>query len=130
MKNSARALSLGVLCLFVFCGAVLAGEDFERMLERYRQSSYADYAQRLRDYETLQAMRRANGERHLPAGTQFDFARESIRKTRANGIGTDLNGCAWTSAGPTNINGRVISLAVDPVEKWNMYAGTVGGLWR
>jgi hypothetical protein len=130
MKNSAPVLFLAVLCLLIFRGAVFAGEDIEHMLEMYKQSSYADYAQRLRDYETLQAMRRANGERHLPAGTQFDFARESIRQVRANGVGTDANGCAWTSAGPTNINGRVISIAIDPKEPLNMYAGTVGGLWR
>ncbi|HUR80353.1 MAG TPA: hypothetical protein VM733_06285, partial [Thermoanaerobaculia bacterium] len=35
-----------------------------------------------------------------------------------------------TSAGPTNINGRVISIAIDPKEPLNVYAGTVGGLWR
>ncbi len=130
MKNSARALFLGVLCLFISSAAAFGDEDIERMLEMYRQSSYADYAQRLQDYETLQAMRRASGERHLPAGSQFDFARQSVRQTRANGIGTDGKGCAWTSAGPTNINGRVISLAIDPVYEQNMYAATVGGLWR
>ncbi|MEA2491530.1 MAG: hypothetical protein QOH21_3322, partial [Acidobacteriota bacterium] len=125
-----RARFLAIACVLLLCSKVFGEEDLGRMLEMYRQSSYADHAQRLRDYETLQAMRRANGERHLPAGTQFDFTRESIRKTRSNAPGADVNGCAWTSAGPTNINGRVISLAVDPVEKQNMYAGTVGGLWR
>ena len=125
-----RAGFLAIVCVLFLNSALFGEEDFERMLEIYRKSSYADYAQRLRDYETLQAMRRANGERHLPAGTQFDFTRESIRKVRPNGVGADANGCAWTSAGPTNINGRVISLAIDPIEKQKMYAGTVGGLWR
>lgn len=121
---------LAIVCVLLLGSALFGEENFEHMLEMYRKSSYADYAQRLRDYETLQAMRRANGERHLPAGTQFDFARESIRQVRTDGVGADANGCAWTSAGPTNINGRVISLAIDPVDKQNMYAGTVGGLWR
>jgi hypothetical protein len=125
-----RARFLAIVCVLLLSSALFGEEDFEHMLEMYRQSSYADYAQRLRDYETLQAMRRANGERHLPAGTQFDFTRESIRKVRTHTPGAAANGCAWTSAGPTNINGRVISLAIDPIDKKNMYAGTVGGLWR
>lgn len=125
-----RARFLAIVCVLLLDSTLFGEENFEHMLEMYRQSSHADYARRLRDYETLRAMRRASGERHLPAGSQFDFARESIRKVRTNGVGTDANGCAWTSAGPTNINGRVISLAIDPVDKQNMYAGTVGGLWR
>jgi hypothetical protein len=39
-------------------------------------------------------------------------------------------GCMWTSVGPTNIPGRVTSLAVDPTDSHNLYAATVGGLWR
>lgn len=125
-----RAGLLTVVCVLLLNSALFGEENFEKMLEMYRQSSYADHDLRLRDYETLQAMRRASGERHLPSGTQFDFVRESIRKVRGNAPGADGNGCAWTSAGPTNINGRVISLAIDPVDKQNMYAGTGGGLWR
>lgn len=125
----ARVLVLG--CLFVLCGAVFGEEDFERMLELYRQSGSADMAARLREYEALLEMRRANGQRHLPAGSQFDFARQSFRKVRADAPGkTDANGCAWTSAGPTNLNGRVISLAIDPTDNSRIYAATVGGIWR
>jgi len=125
-----RVRFLAIVCVVLLNSSLFGEENFERMLEMYRQSSYADHDQRQRDYETLQGMRRAKGERHLPSGTQFDFVRESIRKVRTFAPGADANGCAWTSAGPTNINGRVISLAIDPVEKQNMYAGTVGGLWR
>lgn len=126
-----RARCAAIVCLLMLCGAVFGGENFERMLELYRQSSYADFEQRLQDYAVLQEMRRANGERHLPAGTQFDFARESFRTVRADAPGkTALNGCAWTSAGPTNLNGRVTSLAIDPTDNQRIYAATVGGLWR
>ncbi|HEX6084834.1 MAG TPA: hypothetical protein VF266_09940, partial [Thermoanaerobaculia bacterium] len=124
-----RLVAVG--CLLMMCGTAAGGENFERMLELYRQSSYADFAQRQRDYEALQEARRANRERHLPAGTQFDFARESFRKVRADAPGvTDANGCAWTSAGPTNLNGRVNSIAIDPTNNQRIYAATVGGLWR
>jgi hypothetical protein len=122
---------VAVVCLLMMCGTAFGGENFERMLELYRQSSYADFEQRQRDYEELQEARRANKDRHLPAGTQFDFARESFRKVRADGPGeTDANGCAWTSVGPTNLNGRVSSIAIDPTNNQRIYAATVGGLWR
>ncbi len=121
--------ALATVCLLLLCSNLFGDEDFERMLELYRQSA-AERAQRLRDYEELLAARRASGNRHLPAGTQFDFARESFRQVRPDGLGTDANGCAWTSAGPTNLNGRVISIAIDPTDNQRMYAGTVGGLWR
>jgi hypothetical protein len=120
-----------MVCLFMVCGAVLGDEDFDRMLALYRQSGVANMEQRLREYEALQQMRRANGQRHLPAGSQFDFARESYRMVRSDGPGkTDANGCAWTSAGPTNLNGRVTSIAIDPTDNKRIYAATVGGLWR
>src|SRR5437764_7224733 len=39
-------------------------------------------------------------------------------------------GCAWHSAGPTNINGRVTSIAIDPGNNQNVFVTTVGGIWR
>ena len=97
------------------------------MLEMYAQQ--ASIEQRLREYEALQRAA-CRGERHLPAGSQFDFARESFRLGSQGTKVTDAKGCAWTSAGPTNLNGRVISIAIDPIEPKNIYAATVGGLWR
>jgi hypothetical protein len=126
----ARARALALVCLFLLCSAVFGEEDFDRMLELYRQSGYADLEQRLREYEALQEMRRANGDRHLPAGTQFDFARESFRLRSHKTGDKDANGCAWTSVGPTNVNGRVIAIAIDPQNNQILYAATVGGLWR
>lgn len=90
-------------------------EDFEKTLELYkRMFTKAGGEQRLRAYTELQTMRRA---RHLRA--------------RPDGIGeTDPNGCAWVSAGPTNINGRVTQIAVDPTNGDRIYATSVGGIWR
>lgn len=126
-----RTRCVAIVCLLMVCSALFGGENFERMLELYRQSGNANYPQRLRDYRALQEMRRARGDRHLPAGTQFDFARESFRQVRGDKVGaTGPNGCAWTSAGPINLNGRVTSLAIDPTDNQRIYAATVGGLWR
>lgn len=43
---------------------------------------------------------------------------------------TDMAGCAWVSRGPTNINGRITSIAVDPNNNQHIFAAGVGGLWR
>ncbi len=40
------------------------------------------------------------------------------------------NACTWTPAGPTNFPGRVNSIAIDLQQPKNMYAATVGGIWR
>lgn len=121
--STLRGLSL--VCLLIWCSAVFGEEDIERLFEMYRQSG-ADSVERLREYEALLKMRRAKRERHLPAGSQFDFARESYR-LRSQG---ETVACSWTSAGPTNLNGRVISIAIDPNDNQKIYAATVGGLWR
>lgn len=123
-----RARALALVCLFLLRSVAYGDEDIERMIEMYNRT---DSEQRLRDYEELKEMRRSRGERHLPAGSQFDFSRESYRRMREQKTGVkDANGCAWTSAGPTNLNGRVISIAVDPGEPKRIYAATVGGLWK
>ena len=38
--------------------------------------------------------------------------------------------CTWVTAGPTNINGRVTGLAIDPGNRERIFASTVGGIWR
>ena len=45
--------------------------------------------------------------------------------------GTTTTGtCAWYSVGPTNINGRVTSIAIDPSDNQRIFVTTVGGIWR
>jgi hypothetical protein len=43
---------------------------------------------------------------------------------------TGARECAWSSVGPTNINGRVTGIAVDPSNGQRIYVSTVGGIWR
>jgi hypothetical protein len=79
---------------------------------------------RLRAYERLRAMRRALDKPHRPAGF--------LDKPEGPGApGTvDANQCAWSSLGPTNINGRVTHIAVDPTNHLRLFVTTVGGIWR
>lgn len=100
-------------------------EDFERSYELHKEMFTEEGgAQRVRAYEELTAMRRALQLRHVPAGGRS-------RQVKSNGPGeTGPNGCAWTSVGPTNINGRVTHIAIDPTDGNRIYATTVGGIWR
>lgn len=116
---------LGIVCLFLLCGAAVGEEeDISRLLELP-----ADYQERVVAYERLREMRRFLGKRHLPAATQFEFARQ--RRLQADDVGaTDANGCAWSSAGPTNLNGRVTAITIDPKDNQRIYAATFGGIFR
>jgi photosystem II stability/assembly factor-like uncharacterized protein len=43
---------------------------------------------------------------------------------------TGPGGCAWSSIGPTNINGRITGIAIDANNDQNVYVTSVGGIWR
>jgi hypothetical protein len=120
-----KAGSLAMVCLFLLCSAVF-GEDEEigRWLERR-----PDHQERLEAYERLREMRRARGLQHLPPATQFEFARQWQLRTHDIGA-TGPKGCAWSSAGPTNLNGRVTAIAIDPTNNQRVYATTFGGIFR
>jgi hypothetical protein len=76
---------------------------------------------RLRAYEQLQAMRKAQEKRHISAGWLDQ---------PGNPGGVGPGGCAWSSVGPTNINGRVTKIAIDPNSNQRVFVTTVGGIWR
>jgi hypothetical protein len=38
--------------------------------------------------------------------------------------------CRWSSIGPTNVNGRVTGIAIDPTNAAHVLVSTVGGVWR
>jgi photosystem II stability/assembly factor-like uncharacterized protein len=77
--------------------------------------------QRLRAYLRLSETRRELKRPHISAGWA-----DSPQSPGGAGPG----GCAWYTAGPTNINGRITALAIDPVDPSNLYATSVGGIWR
>ncbi|HEY6212317.1 MAG TPA: hypothetical protein VIW45_08530 [Vicinamibacterales bacterium] len=115
-----KARVMGIACLLVLCSALFGEEDVSRLLEQR-----PDYQQRLEAYARVREMRRAMGLRHLGAATQFEFARQRYLQPYGSG-----NGCAWTSAGPTNLNGRVTAIAIDPTNNQRVYAATFGGIFR
>jgi hypothetical protein len=92
-------------------------------------------------YRQLQTMRKSLGIRHVSARWRDPRAQGGVAGPGSGDSGdhggpgntpgtTDPNGCAWTSAGPTNINGRVTSIAIDPTNHNRLFATTVGGIWR
>ena len=57
-----KARSIGLVCLFLLCGAAFGEEEkenVEKMLEVYRRSGSANMEQRLREYEALQRFSRS-----------------------------------------------------------------------
>jgi hypothetical protein len=104
--------------------------DEEDLLElRYeyyvRPRSYPreeiDLKRRLKEYRRLVRMRKAQKKPRVPAGWRDE----------PGGPGdVGPGGCAWYSVGPTNINGRVTSISIDPNNNQHVFATTVGGIWR
>lgn len=112
-------------------------EDFLRLrwenfiLPQIYPAKEFDPALRLHAYEQLRAMRKELRVRHLTAGWI------NPRRPRPNAPHggetpgtTDPGGCAWFAAGPTNINGRVTHLVIDPTDRNRIFATSVGGIWR
>lgn len=85
----------------------------------FPDSSIADSG-RVRGYERLLQLRATLGVAHLVPGWS---------DTASVGV-PSVTPCAWRSIGPTNVNGRVTSIAIDPSDHMRVYAATVGGLWR
>jgi hypothetical protein len=115
--------------------------NFEEMrrrnfiLPRAWPATEIDPNKRLRAYEELRALRASRGLRHIT--TQWGAAGPGGGPggggpgggPGAPG-GMDAGGCAWTTAGPTNINGRVTNIAIDPTNRDRIFITTVGGIWR
>lgn len=88
---------------------------------------------RLRAYHQLQEMRLRLRRPHINVGW---FNRPCGPGGNNNGGQngapgtTGPGGCAWTTAGPTNINGRITSIAIDSNNNQHIFAATVGGVYR
>jgi uncharacterized cupin superfamily protein len=93
-----------------------------------------DPKQRQRALSELQQMRVRQQRPHQPAGWSNGPREGGGSGPVGPGEGrpgtTGPNNCAWTSVGPTNINGRVTSIAIDPTNNQRIYVTTVGGIWR
>jgi hypothetical protein len=123
-----------------------AGEDF---LRRY-QTQYIrprafpkgelDFQNHIKARANLQKMRVALKRPHIRAGFMSHHAgAKGGTKGPAGGptggpaggpSGGPTSDTAWTSLGPTNINGRITTIAIDPNNNQHIFATTVGGVWR
>jgi hypothetical protein len=79
---------------------------------------------RLKAYDRLREMRRALDKPHRPAG----WLDSPIVPPSPSTV--DASQCAWSSVGPTNINGRVTQIAIDPTNHQRLFLTSVGGIWR
>ena len=111
-------------------GYRLGLKEQENFLETYRKyyirprafpETAIDPRLRLRAYRQLREMRDKLNKPHINPGW--------LNEPQSPG-GRGPGGCAWSSAGPTNINGRITSIAVDPNNRLHLFATSVGGIWR
>jgi hypothetical protein len=66
----------------------------------------------------LQAMHEALNLPHVPPGGLPAAGSPGARP------------CIWTSAGPTNLNGRITGIAIVPTAPRRIFVTSVGGIWR
>jgi len=73
---------------------------------------------------------RAYPRQDIPAATYYREASRLQASVRARAV-TAAGAEAWKFIGPTNFSGRMISVALNPVNPRTLYAGSAsGGLWR
>jgi hypothetical protein len=107
-----------------------SGENLRDRLDEYlRRRGYSSEAtgdsSRVRSYMKLREMRIRQRKPHVKQG----WLSPGSKDTLAPGT-TDASQCAWSSTGPTNINGRVTHIAIDPTNNQRIFVTTVGGVWR
>jgi photosystem II stability/assembly factor-like uncharacterized protein len=111
-------------------GYRIAEQEHENFLELYERNyvrlrAYPDKTidplVRVRAYDQLLNMRSKLNLQHL--GTEW-LSKPSGLRARSP------KKCAWVSLGPTNINGRVTGIAIDPNNGQRIFATSVGGIWR
>ncbi|MBA4312165.1 MAG: hypothetical protein C0417_06005 [Chlorobiaceae bacterium] len=88
----------------------------------------------LKSTGAMEAMRWYNDQRAFPTGKiPYDWrekAEEHIKKYNLS-KSSSIDAVSWTSVGPSNVGGRVRSIAVDPANSSIVYAGSVsGGIWK
>ncbi|MBI5022209.1 MAG: T9SS type A sorting domain-containing protein [Ignavibacteriales bacterium] len=88
----------------------------------------------LKSTGAMEAMKWYNDQRAYPTGKipygWREKAEDHIKKFNLSKSGS-VNAVTWTSVGPSNVGGRVRSIAVDPANSNIIYAGSVsGGIWK
>lgn len=80
------------------------------------------------------AARHFTEQRAWPTGIPadwYDRARAHVSRMEENGMRKSAAGWRWLSLGPSNIAGRLRSLALHPADPSTIYAGSAGGgIWK
>jgi len=132
-KVSFKRLVTWILCsslTFVF----LSHDDFSikkspRILERESEEGESDAWEA---FQWWYGQRALPGEM-IPKGAfqnASEYTRLSLSKEKPRRVQSGASS-SWTSLGPINVGGRVLSLAVDPHTPSTIWAGSAsGGLWK
>jgi photosystem II stability/assembly factor-like uncharacterized protein len=106
-------------------------EEGEGSFLQYRLDNYV--RPRAFPMRTLDARLRHAAHQRLKtmrSALNIERVRPSFAVAPAAPGATGYGGCAWRSVGPTNINGRITSIAIDPSNHDRVFVTTVGGIWR
>ncbi len=128
-----RLIHIGIAACVFFAGLQMTLHRHQPVLPDRMNPARAGREEGDAKY-ALEAMRWYNDQRAYPAGRIPDGWREkavarieALNKSRT----PSPSSLSWNSVGPTNIGGRVRSVAVDPTNSSVIYAGSVsGGIWK
>ncbi|MBI4547120.1 MAG: T9SS type A sorting domain-containing protein [Ignavibacteriae bacterium] len=118
-----------VLCLTAFAAAIIYTTSQKESLH-VRQDSFEG---KLNQTFAYQAMKWYNDQRAYPTGRiPVSWRHKALEHVKRNNLTQSSSSTlSWQSVGPTNISGRVRSIAVDPAHPDTMYCGSVsGGIWK
>ncbi len=102
---------------------------------RYRKYAPGEWHEKERTSDAMQALdlwtrSRAYPEKDIPADKYYR-AYQMARSKKREPSSVLTAGSIWSPIGPTNLHGRALSVALNPLNPNTVYVGTAsGGLWR
>jgi photosystem II stability/assembly factor-like uncharacterized protein len=122
---------ISLLAILVFAStSVYLGYFFNGTSEKSSMSPERSSVSGAMEALSFLSQARAYPMEDIPPDKYFKEYTQS--KTKLSKVSQSLeNGTAWQAMGPLNVNGRMISLAINPENPSTLYAGSAsGGLWR
>ncbi len=134
-----RSLTVGIFALLLIGAAAVSFFPLRRPSQAVREQSPPRDRQHERETtppeDSFVTQRVGHGG--IPVGALEKARAQAARiqaRTRLSAIGqadSQLAASAWQFLGPTNIGGRVVDIAVDPVAPDTIYvAAATGGIWK
>jgi photosystem II stability/assembly factor-like uncharacterized protein len=116
-----------ILCFAVTFVFLVINSSPHRQSEQEREALQPTGAMAALDFWTRS---RAYPDNDIPASKYYQ-AFVSSKKTIKEFSRTTQSATAWEPIGPTNLSGRAVSVAINPLNGNTVYVGTAsGGLWR